>query len=419
MEAHEILGISKDASEHEIRLAYKALAMKWHPDRQPLDTAAATTKFVEINRAHRTMLRNLRRTRRAAKADEVSSQPGGSVPSSPESTSSSLPESSARSTHSSTSSSSSSSRGSGSSRSPSVSSFTSADTSTTRSSSPQDQSKTQGRSTTRSKGPTTHSQQASAAENTFSYSSNDTSPSTSKRHAGNKLRKRTRSKGRAVEPDANEDTPKHFSCRKVPDTDEDPERVVETLCPSRAVLRGAGADVPKRWVHFLNMTLEEIVQGKTFHFRVVRYTRSSKKQVLPLDVHVPSGSRGGTEILLEGAGNERKDGTWQDITFTIKELKHDRFTRIHDDLFLDVRLPWVDNLNDREGRVYLQGVDQKEYLFTVDYHSHRLLSGTAVIPGAGMPYMDGGGRGRIIVRWEISSPLSSWDAIKSVLRFRN
>ncbi|KAF8910597.1 hypothetical protein CPB84DRAFT_1764094 [Gymnopilus junonius] len=415
MESHEILGISKDASEQEIRLAYKGLAMKWHPDRQPLDKAGATAKFVEINRAHRTMLRNLRRTRRTTKAKECFTTE--SSPSSPESTSSSLPESSTHSTHSSTSRSSSPSESPGSSRSPSISSFTSGETSPTRSSFSEDKYKTRGRFNSRSTD-FPNPLQPSSADTLPSRLSTESSSTSSSNPGGRKLRKRTRSKNRKVNTDSREDTPKHSPRQGGPHIDSDLERVAETLCPSRAVLRGAGADVPKKWVHLLNLTLEEIVQGKTFHFRVIRYTRSGK-QVLPLEVHVPSGSRGGTEIILEGVGNERKDGTWQDISFTIKEMKHDRFTRIHDDLFMDVRLPWVDSLNDREGKVYLQGLDQSDYLFTVNYHSTRLLSGKAVIHGAGMPYLDGTGRGRIIVRWEISSPLSSWDAIKNVLRFRN
>lgn len=147
------------------------------------------------------------------------------------------------------------------------------------------------------------------------------------------------------------------------------------------------------------MTLEEIYQGKTAHFRVVRYTRAGKKIILPLNVIVPAGSRGGTEIIVQGAGNECKDGSWQDIHFVIKEAKHHKFKRVHNDLYMDVRLPWIDSLNSQEGQVYLRGIDQKDYLFTVDYHSTRLLSGTTVIPGAGMPSRDGGGRrGRIVIR---------------------
>ncbi|MBZ0136158.1 MAG: DnaJ domain-containing protein [Planctomycetes bacterium] len=49
---YEILGVARDASEDDIKKAYRKLAMKWHPDRhQDDDRAAAEEKFKRINEA--------------------------------------------------------------------------------------------------------------------------------------------------------------------------------------------------------------------------------------------------------------------------------------------------------------------------------------------------------------------------------
>lgn len=48
---YEILGVSKDASEEEIRAAYKKLVKQYHPDLHPNDALAAE-KFKEINEAN-------------------------------------------------------------------------------------------------------------------------------------------------------------------------------------------------------------------------------------------------------------------------------------------------------------------------------------------------------------------------------
>lgn len=50
-ELYKTLGVSKGASEDEIKKAYRKLARKYHPDRNPGD-AAAEEKFKEISAAH-------------------------------------------------------------------------------------------------------------------------------------------------------------------------------------------------------------------------------------------------------------------------------------------------------------------------------------------------------------------------------
>ena len=48
---YEVLGISKGASEEEIKKAYKKLARKYHPDMNPGDKEAEE-KFKEVNEAN-------------------------------------------------------------------------------------------------------------------------------------------------------------------------------------------------------------------------------------------------------------------------------------------------------------------------------------------------------------------------------
>lgn len=48
---YKVLGVSPDASDEEVKRAYRALAKKYHPDRNPGDAAAAR-KMREINAAY-------------------------------------------------------------------------------------------------------------------------------------------------------------------------------------------------------------------------------------------------------------------------------------------------------------------------------------------------------------------------------
>lgn len=59
---YEILGVSKNASDDEIKKAYRKLAVKYHPDRNPGDKEAEA-KFKEINEAHEVLSDKQKRAR--------------------------------------------------------------------------------------------------------------------------------------------------------------------------------------------------------------------------------------------------------------------------------------------------------------------------------------------------------------------
>ena len=52
---YEILAIEKDASDQEIKLAYRRLAKKYHPDLNK-DDPRAKEKFIEIKNAYDTLI---------------------------------------------------------------------------------------------------------------------------------------------------------------------------------------------------------------------------------------------------------------------------------------------------------------------------------------------------------------------------
>ncbi len=52
---YEILGVHKGASEAELKSAYRKLALKWHPDRNPKNKAEAEKQFKEINEAYQVL----------------------------------------------------------------------------------------------------------------------------------------------------------------------------------------------------------------------------------------------------------------------------------------------------------------------------------------------------------------------------
>jgi len=49
---YQVLQVSRDATQEDIKKAFRGLAMQYHPDRNPQNQAEAEVKFKEINEAY-------------------------------------------------------------------------------------------------------------------------------------------------------------------------------------------------------------------------------------------------------------------------------------------------------------------------------------------------------------------------------
>lgn len=191
--------------------------------------------------------------------------------------------------------------------------------------------------------------------------------------------------------------------------------------PLRAL--GTPRGTSKEWLFPLPLTLDEMYYGTAFQFLITRELLSRKTEQVEIYVRVPPGIRSGTRIVCPRTGHQRKDGTLQDVVFLVEEVPHGGFTRVKDDLFVDICVPWVETLAEQGADICIDGMDGEEIVFALPYPIYdKSTEGQILVKGAGMPIREGRktvGRGDLIVRWQVvfSHP-SRWKNFKKALRIK-
>ncbi|KAI0342705.1 DnaJ-domain-containing protein [Trametopsis cervina] len=418
---YEVLGLQPDATEDSIRMAYKKLALKWHPDRHQENKDEAQSKFVEIQDAYLKVLEE-RQKHRKYKTRKAKS----TAPSAPSTTGASFAPSKATSECSSADS---------CRDAPIVEEVKEV------------KEKKERHPTKKSCRPP------------------DPSPPPSPKQASSKLHKtkpqRISSRSSKSEDHQDEDsssdeelyakkprpTHPHKTHSPLDDTDYEFVDLSDVVTPLRPLRSPKSKDKDKdstsqdkEWVFPLLLSLEDIYQGASQHYRITRTRRSGTTQSVKVDVQVSPNWHSGTRIRVPGVGNERKDGSYQDIVFLVEVEPHPTFTREGDDLVVAVQVPWADPHtrpypstdstacpSEDEEEVYLKMLDGQEHALPIPRSLVEAADGTRV-KGAGMPIRKHGknvGRGDLIVKWEFIFPdeekessRASWQTFKRAMHWK-
>ncbi|RXW23273.1 hypothetical protein EST38_g2575 [Candolleomyces aberdarensis] len=158
------------------------------------------------------------------------------------------------------------------------------------------------------------------------------------------------------------------------------------------------------WTYALPLSLEELFTGIHLTLPITRRLLSGRSRTVTLELDIPAGCRKGSKLVCKRVGHEVKHGVFQDIAFIIEDKVHSRFRRECDDLHVEMRVPLVENLREFGGEVPLVGVDGQLLVFFIDFPRHGAMEGRNIIKGGGMPSRHGGkvvGKGNMIVDWEI------------------
>ncbi|KAI0368791.1 DnaJ-domain-containing protein [Pilatotrama ljubarskyi] len=323
----ETLGLtSEDLNEDAVRVAYKKLALRWHPDRHNADPEEAKQKFIEVNEAYKALVEVCKKRNKRSVFRRNSSFRGHFR-------GSSAPSASSSSTRA--------SRGT--------------------------ESTAKEEANMRKQDEAYHAH----PDNKPGRSENrgaDAAPRTARAHSKSPHRhhRDTDSDASSEAGSAHAHAHDHFKAKpgpakaKKPTLGEDDYEFIDLGTPLKPLRSPRSfSATTKDWIFPLHLSLEDLYFGAVHRYRITRTLNpapipptklspvsstdaGSRRQTVQIDVHVSPGWTTGTRIRVPRVGNQRPDGSIQDIVFVVAEAPHPRFVRRGDDLILPVRVPWID-----------------------------------------------------------------------------
>ncbi|KDN41779.1 DnaJ-domain-containing protein [Tilletiaria anomala UBC 951] len=179
----------------------------------------------------------------------------------------------------------------------------------------------------------------------------------------------------------------------------------------------------------LPCSLEDLYNGVTKKLKVGKRLMNGQTEEKVLQIDVKRGWKKGTKVRFSGAGNEVAPGRSQDLVFIITEKLHPRFTRENDDLHIKLPLPIVDALDPPKP----SSAGSKHNVKTLDYRTIDVplpqpgpgpgkttvqAGRTTRIANEGMPISktDGKRKGDLVVQWELQMPDKLSDAQRAAIR---
>ncbi|KAL6785072.1 hypothetical protein ACKKBG_A02305 [Auxenochlorella protothecoides x Auxenochlorella symbiontica] len=165
----------------------------------------------------------------------------------------------------------------------------------------------------------------------------------------------------------------------------------------------------------LSCTLEELFNGATKKLKVTRNVTDAagktSKVEETLEIKLKPGWKEGTKVTFEGKGDSRPGAPRQDLVFVIKQLPHARFSRHGDDLHCPVTLSLVQALH--PDSLDVPTLDNR--VLRVRPRDTVVLPGSQkVIPNEGMPKArEWGKRGSLVLKYAVKFPRKALDATEA------
>ncbi|KAI0649402.1 hypothetical protein C8Q79DRAFT_510549 [Trametes meyenii] len=186
----------------------------------------------------------------------------------------------------------------------------------------------------------------------------------------------------------------------------------------RSTPRTSAPSQPSEITRPLKVSLEDLYSGATKHLKVGRRLLNGGTEDKVLEINVSPGWKSGTKIRFPRAGNEQPTGESQDLVFVVEEKPHERFVRDGNDLVIHVKIPLVDALTGSDKKQVVEHLDGRKIQVPVPFGIVKPGQQTT-LPGEGMPIRKEGSvkkKGDLIVKWDIVFPERLTPAQKEGIR---